>query len=67
MATVLIGDHVPDIRTAMTMVFQRRGHEVFSIGEAASVMAAVLEVRPAVLLLNLPDDDAVQGVPGSAP
>lgn len=60
MASVLVGESVADIRGVLIRLFERSGYEVRSADDADGCLRAVAGQRPDLVLLNLPNDDAVR-------
>ena len=59
---VLVVDDEPDARNLATVLLERCGAEVHTVGSAAEAMRALLELRPDVLLCDI----AMPGVDGYA-
>jgi CheY-like chemotaxis protein len=52
-ARVLIAEDHPTMRDAVRMVLESEGYEVRGVGDGAAALAAIDEVRPDVLVLDL--------------
>ena len=52
MATVLIGENVPDIRDMLTRLFDRAGHQVRTCVDGDAVLCGALNVPPDLVVMN---------------
>jgi len=59
MARILIVDDDPDMVESLTLVLEGSGHEVVARFDTAQIAAAVREVHPDLIILDVifPDDD----------
>ncbi|GIF17183.1 response regulator transcription factor [Actinoplanes teichomyceticus] len=64
MATILVGENIPDIRDLLTQLLRRAGHHVQTMGTADDTLTAALAAPFDLLLMNpaLPGSDSLDGL-----